>query len=66
MFLSEWKEDKALAYQQLNFAEKYNAFFDEAFIIYRYKKMILEENEKLLNQKTFLSHNENKYKKMKN
>ena len=58
MFLSEWKEDKALAYQQLNFAEKYNAFFDEAFIIYRYKKMIFEENEKLLNQKAFISHNE--------
>ena len=57
MFLSEWKEDKALAYQQLNFAEKYNAFFDEAFIIYRYKKMILEENEKLLNNQNFL-HNE--------
>ena len=58
MFLLDWKEDKTLAYQQLNFAEKYNPFFDEAFIIYRYKKMVLEGNDKLLNQKTFLSHND--------
>ena len=47
MFLYERKNDKALALQQLTFAEKYNPLFDEEFIIYRYSKMINDENERL-------------------
>lgn len=47
MFLYERKNDKALALQQLTFAEKYNPLFDEEFIIYRYTKMINDENERL-------------------
>lgn len=47
MFLYERKNEKAVALQQLTFAKKYNPLFDEEFIIYRYSKMINEENERL-------------------
>ena len=59
MFLFERKNDKALAYQQFDFAEKYSPAFDEEFIIYRYKRMIKDENEILYSSKINKSDEEN-------
>lgn len=49
MFLYERLKQKELAFMMFQLAENYSPPFDEEFIIFRYKKIITEEDEKSTN-----------------